>query len=185
MAIQPERKLTYEDYVRFLDDGRRWEVIDGEAFMVPSPTTDHQDVAGRLYRRIAEHLDTHGGGRVFIAPLDVILSEHDILQPDVIFVADERASVITDRNIEGTPTWLVEVVSDPVRDLRVKRDTYLRFGLGEYWALDPELRRLDAFVPGAEPRVYEPPAEVSPQSLPGLTVDLEDVLGPDRRPRRL
>ncbi|MGH2759137.1 MAG: Uma2 family endonuclease [Actinomycetota bacterium] len=184
MAIQPQRKLSYEDYARFPDDGRRWEVIDGEAFLVPSPDTEHQDVAGRLYRRIAEHLDAHGGGRVFISPLDVIFSDHDILQPDVIFVADEHASVITDKNIRGTPTWLVEIVSDPVRDLRVKRDTYLRFGVQEYWALEPELRRLEVFVPGAEPLRYEAPATVPSGVLPGLDIDLEDVLGPDRRPRR-
>lgn len=184
MAI-PEHKLGYEDYARFPDDGRRWEVIDGEAFMVPSPDTEHQDVVGRIYRRIADHVDTHGGGRVFIAPLDVILGPHDIFQPDVIFVSDEEAEVITEKHICGTPTWLVEVVSDPVRDLRVKRDTYARYGVGEYWAIDPELRRVDVFVPGAAPQTFEPPAHLTPRALPSLTIEIGDVLGPDRRPRRL
>ena len=185
MAIQPQQKLGYEDYARFPDDGRRWEVIDGEAFMVPSPTTDHQDVILRLAAAVKDHLDRHGGGRVFVSPLDVVLGPHDILQPDVIFVSDADASVITHKHISGVPTWLVEVVSDPVRDRKVKRDTYMRYGVGEYWVVDPELRRVEVYRPGAESRSFEPPAGISPIALPDLKIDLAAILGPDVRPRRL
>src|SRR5712692_10440392 len=99
MALEPQHKLTYEDYVRLPDDGRRWELFDGEAFMVPSPDVEHQDVLMRLARQISDYLDRHGGGRMFVAPLDVVLAEHHIYQPDLIFVADTDASVITDKHI--------------------------------------------------------------------------------------
>jgi Uma2 family endonuclease len=185
MALEPQHKLTYEDYVRLPDDGRRWELFDGEAFMVPSPDVEHQDVLMRLARQIWEYLDRYGGGRVFVAPLDVVLSEENIFQPDVIFVADADASVITEKHIRGAPTWVIEVVSDPVRDRRDKREKYMRFGISEYWTVDPELRQVAVFRPNAAARVMEPPGQLAPNSLPGLLIDLDMVFGPDRRPRRL
>jgi Uma2 family endonuclease len=183
MALQPQHKLTYEDYAGLPDDGRRWELFDGEAFMVPSPSTDHQDIVGRLYRQIADYVDRHGGGRVFVAPLDVVLADGDVFQPDVIFVADADASVITQKHIRGVPTWVVEVVSDPVRDLKAKRETYMVYGIPEYWAIDPELRRVDVFRPGLEPHTVTSP-QLTPWVLPSLAVDLVKVFGPDKRPRR-
>lgn len=177
MAIQRQRKLRYDDYARFPDDGRRWELIGGEAFMVPSPTTGYQDIILTLARRIADHLDQHGGGRVFVAPLDVLLSDHDVVQPDIVFVSDANASIITEKNIKGIPNWLVEVVSDPVRDLKVKRDLYMGQGVGEYWAVDPDLRRVEIYRPGQAPVVVEPPERAAPRTLPGLTIDLEALLG--------
>lgn len=184
MALQPQHKLTYEDYVRLPDDGRRWELFDGEAFMVPSPSPEHQDIIGRLYTQVKSHLEKYGGGRVFMAPLDVVLADEDIYQPDVIFVADADASVITDKHIRGVPTWVVEVVSDPVRDLRDKREIYMRYAIPEYWAIDPELRRVDVFRPGLVPHSVTSP-QLAPGVLPSLVVDLLDVLGPDKRRRRL
>ncbi len=177
MAIHPQRKLSYDDYVRFPDDGLRWELIDGEAFMVPSPSTGHQDMILRLATLVKNHLDRHGGGRVFVAPLDVLLSDHDVVQPDVIFVADADADVITERNISGVPTWVVEVVSDPVRDRKVKRDLYMSRGVSEYWAVDPHLRQVEIYLPGAETRVVQPPERISPRALPDLRIELDLVFG--------
>ncbi|MBI4730476.1 MAG: Uma2 family endonuclease [Acidobacteria bacterium] len=88
MATRPEPKLTYEDYVRFPDDGRRRQIINGEVFVVPSPSTRHQEIVGRLHRLIANHVEARGGGRAFVAPLDVVLSMTDVVQPDVLFVSD-------------------------------------------------------------------------------------------------
>jgi Uma2 family endonuclease len=180
MATRPERKLTYADYVRFPDDGRRWELIDGEAFVVPSPTWTHQDIILRIMRQIADYLDRHGGGRVVMAPLDVLLSpdETNVVQPDIVFVSDADADVITEKNVRGVPTWLVEVVSDPVRDKKVKRDLYARHGVGEYWAVDPDLRRVEVYRPGEDPLLVEPPQRPSPLVLPGLEIDLEAVFRP-------
>ena len=183
MAIQPQRKLTYDDYARLPDD-RRWELFDGEAFMVPSPDVEHQRIVGRLHRQIAEYLERNGGGSVFMAPLDVVLAEENIYQPDLIFVADADESVIKDKHIRGVPTWVMEVISDPVRDLRDKREIYMRFEIREYWALDPEMRSVTVFRPGTQPMTSSA-AQLSPGVLPSLVVYLVDVFGPDKRPRRL
>jgi Uma2 family endonuclease len=185
MATRSQRALTYDDYVRFPDDGRRWELIGGEAYMVPGPDAEHQNIVGRLFRRIADHLDAHGGGQVFVAPFDVLLSDVDVVQPDVIFVADAHTHVITQKNIRGVPTWLIEVVSDPVRDKRAKRDRYMQYDVPEYWAVDPHLRTIDVYRPGLETVVFTAPASASPSVLPGLTLELDDIFGPDVRPRMI
>lgn len=177
MAIRPKSELTYEDYVSFPDDGRRWELIDGEAYMVPSPTPDHQDLVGRLYRAIAEHLDARGGGRVFIAPIDVVLSEPHVVQPDVVFVSDADTDVITEKNIRGVPTWVIEVVSDPVRDKKVKRDLYARYDVPEYWAVDPALRQIEIHRRGEQALIVQLPERPAPKVLPELVVELEALFG--------
>ena len=184
MATRVQHGLTYDDYARFPDDGRRWELIDGEAFMVPTPSTDHQDILGRLHLIIGRYLETSGGGRVFFAPLDVIFAPHQVFQPDVIFVSDADTSVITQKNLQGAPTWLIEVCSDPVRDKRVKRDVYARYGVREYWIVDPELRNVEVHAKGLEPMIFSPPAKLAPSVLPNLEIDVEEVLGPDLRPKR-
>jgi Uma2 family endonuclease len=178
VATRPERKLTYEDYVNFPDDGRRWELIEGEAFMVPSPTSGHQAILIRLLRAIADHLDEHGGGEVLIAPLDVLLGPGDVVQPDVLFVSDDDAGVVKAKNVQGTPTWLLEVVSDPVRDRRVKRDLYMRYGVSEYWIVDPYLRLVEIHRPGEAVLIFEPPQQPVPRALPGLSIDLDALFGP-------
>jgi Uma2 family endonuclease len=174
MATRPETKLTYADYVTFPGE-RRWELLEGEAFVVPSPDEHHQDIVLRIARRIADHLDRHGGGKVFIAPFDVILSpdESTVVQPDVLFVSNEDAGVLTGKNVRGAPTWAIEVVSDPVRDKRDKRELYDRFGVEEYWAVDPDLRQVDIYRRGEPARVVKPPDRLSPIALPGLDLDLE------------
>lgn len=185
MATRQQPRLTYADLVAFPDDGRRWELLDGEAFVVPSPDWRHQDIVGRLYRLIADHLDAHGGGRVPIAPMDVLLSEDetDVVQPDIVFVSNDDRHVITPKNVRGVPTWAIEVVSDPVRDKKVKRDLYTRYGVPEYWAVDPELRHVEVYRRGAQALVAAPPATVTPRVLPGLAIDLERLFGPPRPTR--
>ena len=180
MATRPTRRLTYDDYVRFPDDGRRWELIDGEAYMVPSPDAGHQLIAGYVYRRVAGYLDEHGGGIAFIAPFDVKLADDEVFQPDVIFISDADADVLTSKNITGVPTWVVEVVSDPVRDKRVKRDVYMRFGVSEYWAVDPHLRSIEVHRPDEAVVIVEAPGRVSPRALPSLAIDLDELFGAAR-----
>lgn len=180
MATRPQGKLTYEDYIRFPDDGRRYELIDGEAYMVPGPNTQHQRVVGYLGRKIGNHLERHGGGEVLVSPYDVVLSDPHVVQPDVIYVAEADAGIVTERCIRGAPTWLIEVVSDPVRDTKVKRDLYAAHGVAEYWALDPVLERLEIYTleDGAygPPEIVEPGARPSPRALPELEIDVAEAL---------
>jgi Uma2 family endonuclease len=181
MATRPKHRLTYDDYVRFPDDGRRWELIDGEAFVVPSPDTDHQLALGYLHKRVANHLDEHGGGVVLIAPLDVELAPDQVFQPDLVFVSDSDADVITAKKIKGVPTWIVEVVSDPVRDKRVKLDIYMGSGVPEYWAVDRDLRQVEIYRPGRNMILVEAPGIARPFALPLLEIDLDELFGPRMR----
>lgn len=133
-------RLTYEDYCALPDDGRRYEIIDGDLFMSPAPNIPHQKVVLRLGARLDNHAHAGDLGTVLIAPTDVLLGEHDIVQPDIVFISRERSSIIRDKNIEGAPDLIVEVLSPGTsrRDLRDKRNLYARSGVQYYWVLDPD-----------------------------------------------
>ena len=180
MSLRTTSPFTYEDFVHFPDDGQRYELVDGEVYVTPSPSTCHQDIVLRLARRIADHLDRHGGGRVYVSPLDVVLSSTDVVEPDVVFVAEADAGKITRSNIQGAPTLAIEVLSDPRHDRVRKRRLYARFGVPEYWIVDPdgdrvEVHRLEDGGYGA-PIVFEPGATITSALLPGLEIDVADLL---------
>jgi Uma2 family endonuclease len=169
------RRLRYEDYVRLSDDGRRWELITGEAYVVPGPTAFHQELVAWLHRVIADHLDRFGGGRVFIAPFDVRLTDEDVVQPDLVFVGQDQLEIIEEKLIRGAPAWVIEVVSDPVRDKKVKRELYLRSGVREYWAVDPDLRWIEVYRPGVEVGLVSGSARLRPEVLSALEINLETL----------
>src|SRR4051812_22218097 len=104
--------LTYEDYVRLPSD-RRWEIVGGVAHVVPAPNTRHQTIVVKLVQQIANHLTDHGGGRVFVAPFDTVLTDADIFQPDIVYISADDIDVLTDLNVRGNPTWVIEVLSNP------------------------------------------------------------------------
>jgi Uma2 family endonuclease len=142
MAIQDaaRRKLTYEDYERIPDDdGLRHEILDGEHYVSPAPFTQHQRVAVKLSVCLHFFVEEHGLGEVLTAPCDVLLSRHDIAQPDILFISTERAGIATEKNIQGAPDLLVEILSDDTRkrDEGIKREIYERSGVNEYWLVDP------------------------------------------------
>ncbi len=179
MATRPERRLTYDDYVHF-PEGQRWELIDGEAYVVPSPNRRHQQILGRLYILIADHLDRHGGGEAYVAPFDVVLdSSGDVVQPDIVFVTDERIDVLTDANIWGTPSWVIEILSDPRRDRKLKLSRYERFGIPEYWITDPDADRVEIYrlEDGryAAPQTIRAPESASPLQPRGIAIDLNHL----------
>jgi Uma2 family endonuclease len=136
-----DTRLTYDDFLLLPDDGLRHEIIDGEHYVTPSPNLRHQDLALRLAVSLSNHVeDRPDRGRVFIAPFDVVFSFHDIVEPDVIFVAPDQLDILTDKNIQGTPAMVVEVLSPSTRkrDRQIKRMLYERTGVREYWLVDPE-----------------------------------------------
>jgi Uma2 family endonuclease len=140
MALhEPARKLTYEDYVLIPEDGKRHEIIGGEHVVSAAPFVRHQDLVVRLTLYLGGFVREHRLGRLLIAPTDVVLSPHDILQPDLLFVSNERASIITEKNIQGAPDLVIEILSKDTRcmDEVVKRQTYKGLGVCEYWVFDP------------------------------------------------
>lgn len=177
MARRPAR-LTYADYVHFPAD-RRWELVKGVAHVVPSPNRRHQAIAGKLFVLVSNHLRERGGGEVYVAPFDTVLTDEDVVQPDLVFVSDADAGVLTDDNIWGTPTWVIEVLSNPYYE-RDKLERYEAAGVSEHWLVNPYEDSLAvSLLEGSaytEPAVYGRPARVRARCMPALEIDLGYVL---------
>ena len=138
----PGVKLTYDDFLLFPDDGKRHELIDGEHYVTPSPNMKHQRILGNLHFLIRSYLETHPIGEVFFAPFDVVFSYFDVVEPDLLYMSRARsAEVLTDKHVRGAPELVVEIGSKGTRkrDETIKRRLYERFGVTEYWVIDPEL----------------------------------------------
>jgi Uma2 family endonuclease len=155
----PSARFTYEDLAGFPDDGRRHEIVGGDHYVTPSPNVKHQAVLGNLMTALRNSLELDPRGFVFAAPLDVVLSDLDVVEPDLIYISRERRAILTDQNVRGAPDLLVEILSPGTRktDEVVKRKVYEHYGIAEYWVVDPELdtikiyrRERDAFVRAAE-----------------------------------
>src|SRR5262249_24787056 len=135
-------KLTYDDFVHFPDDGKRHELIDGQHYVTPSPNIRHQRIVGTLYLLIASWLESHRVGEVFLSPTDVVLSDIDIVVPDLLYLSNERAAqVLTPLHVKGVPELVVEIASKRTRkrDQTIKRQLYERVGVSEYWTVDPDV----------------------------------------------
>jgi Uma2 family endonuclease len=186
MSVMPEStstKLTYEDFLLLPDDGRRHEIIDGEHFVSPSPVTKHQAIVMRLSSALHSFLRKNPIGKVFPAPLDVVLSDTDIVEPDILYVSNDRSHIITEKNIQGAPDLVIEILSDATRktDEIIKRKLYERFGVGEYWLIDPLLetvkvfRRSEGVFVRAEELSTETGGALTTPLIPGLRVELSDL----------
>ena len=134
-------KLTYDDFVLFPDDGKRHELIDGEHYVTPSPNLKHQAIVRNLVTIIGSFLRISRTGKVYGAPLDVVFSHFDVVEPDLLYVSDARRQVLTEKNVQGAPDLVVEVGSPGTRrrDEKLKHQLYERFGVSEYWVVDPDL----------------------------------------------
>jgi Uma2 family endonuclease len=143
----PSVRFTYEDFLLFPEDRKRHEIIDGDHYVTPSPNTRHQSVSFKLSAAFAAFLKTHRLGKAFAAPFDVVLSDEDIVEPDLLFVSAARSAIITDKNIQGPPDLVVEILSETSRktDEIIKRKLYERHGVAEYWIVDPELETIKVY----------------------------------------
>ena len=175
------RKLTYDDFVNFPDDGLRHELIDGEHYVTPSPATRHQRVLGQLFAQLHRFFETNPIGEVFLAPFDVVMSHHDVVEPDLLIVLADQATIVTPQHVRGVPAIVVEILSPRTRrvDETAKRRLYERSGVREYWIVDPERDAVivsrkgpaDAFVTDAERTLASGDSLASPL-LPGWSVEL-------------
>lgn len=140
--------LTYDDYAAMPDDGRRYELIEGELHVMPSPGTRHQMVLGNLIMLIDDHVRANGLGIVMLSPFDVILSANTVPQPDIIYIDRERERLLSQRALEGAPTLAVEILL-PGRedhDLVLKRRIYREYGIPHYWIVDFMRKTLEGLV---------------------------------------
>ena len=179
----PSVKFTYEDFLHFPDDGKRHEIIDGEHYVTPSPNTKHQRVATNLTVALGSYLKPHPTGEVFVAPFDVVFSDLDVVEPDLLYISRERWQILTEKHVRGAPDLAVEILSPGTRktDEVTKRQLYERFGVGEYWVIDPERDTIKIYrrVEGAFVRMAELAAEagdtLTTPLLPGFAVSLNEV----------
>lgn len=177
-------RLTYEDYLAIPPDGKRHELIDGEHYVSAAPNVRHQRVSANLHFHLAQVVRRGGLGELFYAPLDVKLSDFDVVQPDIVFLARENARRLTESHLAGPPDLVVEVLSEGNRrhDEVVKRHLYDRSGVAEYWIVDPELETVKVYrrrEGGGFERVAELAAErgerLESPLLPGLSLPLVDL----------
>ena len=136
-------KFTYEDYKHTPED-KRYELLDGELLMVPAPKVTHQRNARDIGLHLVMFVDEKELGEVFLAPTDVVLSETDVVQPDILFVSKERSYIVTEDNIRGAPDLVVEVLSPSTaqRDRTLKRTLYALHGIPEYWQADTDAKNV-------------------------------------------
>jgi Uma2 family endonuclease len=174
-------KLTYEDYLAFPEDGFRHEIIEGEHYVSPPPLVRHQRILLRVTYLIQGYLETHAIGEVLFAPVAVLLSEFNIFEPDLLYLSHERAHQLTEKNLQGAPDLVVEILSPSTksRDKRLKREVYERTGVDEYWIVDPDLDLVDVYRRDGErlasPVQYRQDQLLTLALLPGLEIPLEKV----------
>ncbi|GAB6140067.1 Uma2 family endonuclease [Methylosoma difficile] len=186
LALKDSLYHCYGDYLSWPDDVR-YELIDGYAYaMSPAPDLAHQDVAGELYRQVANFLKGKSC-RVFIAPVDVRLPKHHeddakidtVVQPDVLVVCD--SSKLDRRGVRGAPDWVVEVLSPSTagHDQIKKRQVYERHGVREYWLVHPTDKVLTVYrlIDGefAKPDIYELQGETRVGILPDIAIQWDEL----------
>lgn len=184
-TVRSTAKLTYDDLVAMFpdEDNVIRELIDGELFVTPSPLLRHQQLVWRLTLSIGNHLESHPDqGRAFAAPLDVILTAHDVVEPDVLIVLGGQVDILTDKNIQGAPGIVIEVLSPSTRrrDRTIKQRLFDREGVQEYWIVDPDhnniavyRRASDGSFPLATTLEASKAATLTTPLLPGWTLRLD------------
>ena len=144
--------LSYKEYEALPADGRRYEIHEGELSVTPAPSPQHQMISRNLFRILDAHVKAKGIGEVLYAPLDVILSDTSIVQPDIVYLDRTRLGGISHRGVEGPPTLAVEIISPSTTliDRSTKHQLYARHAVPFFWLVDPEARMVEAFVLGSE-----------------------------------
>jgi Uma2 family endonuclease len=181
MMVSTKVKFTYDDY-RTAPENERYELLEGELVMVPAPNFAHQNTSAYLAATLWKFVREHDLGVVLSAPFDVVLSEERVFQPDILFVSRERLSIINPENIRGTaPDLVVEILSPATaeRDRFYKRAVYARYGVKEYWIVDPEASIIEVTRLGEKDletvKVYGKHELLKSLLLEGLTVELDEV----------
>ena len=171
---------TAEDFLR-LPQGAPYQLIGGKLIMNPSPVPYHQEISRKLSREIGDFVDENALGVLYYAPLDVVLGENEVYQPDIMFISNENTGIIGPKNIQGAPDVVVEILSPETAyyDLREKFKIFEQRGVKEYWIVDPGLKRIEVYQ-NKEGRfkIYSEAEEegvASSRILDGLSVSLSAV----------
>ena len=171
--------------MRFPDDGLRHEIIDGVHYVTPSPTRRHQRVSRRLSSALDSYLSGHpSAGEMFYAPFDVVMSNWDVVEPDLLVIAGDQQDILTEKNVQGAPALVIEILSPGTRrrDEQIKRRLFERTGVREYWLVDPLRNRITVYrraAGGSFPKVAELAAAdravLTTPILPDFRLELEPL----------
>lgn len=140
-------RFTYQDYLQLPED-RRYEIVDGDLYMVPAPVPYHQRVLRNLEYHLHRYVMERELGEILPAPCDLLLSETDVVQPDIFYISKARLSIIKDANIQGAPDLVIEILSPATeqRDRGIKRKLYARAGVTEYWLVDTTAKTVEVLT---------------------------------------
>ena len=146
-SIIEKKKYTYDDYLKTPDD-KRYELIEGELYMTPSPITNHQRISGRIEFELRKFVAENDCGEVFDAPYDVYFDDKNVVQPDILFISKDRLNIIGDKNLQVAPDLVIEILSESnaYRDLIQKKKLYARHGVQEYWIVVPGEKTIDIHI---------------------------------------
>ena len=179
---QVKIKFTVEDYQHLPEsETKRYELLGGEIAMAPAPVPYHQEISGKIYFALIRHIRDHHLGKVYDAPLDVILAEEDVVQPDILFISNTRLKIIREEAIHGAPDLVIEILSPATagRDRSFKRTLYARSGVREYWLVDPETRTIEVLTLGPQGYQlagrYEKSQTLRSPLLTDLSIALDEV----------
>ena len=174
-------RFNYHDYLQLPED-KRYEILDGELYVVPAPSTRHQRNFDEASTILFPPRGSNRSSAVILdAPCDVVCSEENVVQPDILFVRKERSSIIGEPNVRGAPDLVIEILSPATRtkDLEIKRKIYAGFGVQEYWVVDPEAATVEVLIwsePGyVSAGIYGRSQRLSSPLMPDLDLRLDEV----------
>ncbi|MBI2265346.1 MAG: Uma2 family endonuclease [Armatimonadetes bacterium] len=179
-AMRRDVKFTYRDYLGLPED-KRYELIDGEFHLTPAPGELHQRISRELEFELMMYCKSHKGWILYDAPFDVVLSDINVVQPDILLIHAKRKGIITPHYVRSAPDICIEILypSTSQRDVEVKRQLYLKYGVQEYWIVDPEAQTVEVLLAGKDffetHRVFTVATPLSSPLLPDLSLDLRKV----------
>jgi len=179
--MRTDIRFSYEEYRALPETGPHYQLVDGDLLMSPAPNFRHQDISSRIVLALTLHAQTHSLGKVLYSPLDVIFSDDDVYQPDIVFISNARRSIIVPEGLRGTPDVCVEILSPSSRDLdlKTKRVMYARYGLPELWIVDPDTNTVQVFRLQEEPhrpaQSFSAADTLNTKTFPNLALKLEKI----------
>lgn len=149
VSTYPTRKkvYTYEDYLALPDDRQQYQILEGELIMTPAPFVSHQRISRRLFLQLDQFVERNKLGEVFYSPFDIVLNNTNVLQPDILFLSNEHKKLLTEKNLRGAPDLVIEIISPSTAyyDLFDKKEIYEKFGVKEYWLVDPKKEWIEIY----------------------------------------
>lgn len=179
-AIVEKKKYTYEDYLKTPDD-KRYELIEGDLLITPSPVPNHQRISRKIEFILEKFVTQNNLGEIFDAPCDVYLDDENVVQPDILFITHERRDIIGEKNIQGAPDLAIEIISEnsAYRDVVQKKRLYTRFGVKEYWIVIPESEEIEVYILKDNTyqlhKSYDKGDILESPSLKGLNIALKEI----------